>query len=83
LRSIIATATLQLLQVWAADIYFDRMGGHRKRQEWESELQDRQKNIQWHDTFRNNQLVNEFLFKDLTPATPFQRAVAFLISLFF
>jgi len=59
------------------------MKPNRNRQEWENELKERQKNIQWHDTFRNGQLLDEFFFLDLTPVTLFQRIVAVLIALLF
>lgn len=45
----------------------------RAFREFARELQARQRNILWEDTFRNNLLVTSFLWKGKPDATPVQR----------
>jgi hypothetical protein len=56
-------------------------GMKRRREQWESDIANRQRNVQWHDTFRNNHFVNELLWKGRPDATLVQRIGIALFSI--
>jgi hypothetical protein len=54
---------------------------HHKKERWEGELINRQRNIVFPDTVRNDRLVNELLWKGSPNATPVQRIGIAVLSI--